>query len=101
MYVPCSDPMSMTTETAQQQRLRILETEMRPILPLLREDGVQDILLNADASIWVDRAGAGLSKSEITMRPHEAEAMLKTIAAGAGKQIGPLTPSLAATTVVA
>jgi Flp pilus assembly CpaF family ATPase len=86
----------MVMDDGQEQRLQILGTEMRPILPFLEDSRVHDILLNADGTIWIDRAGAGLSRTDATMKRQQADSMLRTIAAATGKQLGPLNPSLAA-----
>jgi len=86
----------MALDAPETRRRQTLETEMRPLLPFLTDDLVQDVLLNADGSIWIDRAGEGMSRTSTTIRPHQAESLLKTIAAGARRELGPLQPSLQA-----
>jgi type IV secretion system protein VirB11 len=69
---------------------------MRPILPFLEDDLVHDVMLNADGSIWVDKAGQGMFRTEAAIRPGPAETMLKTIAAVGRRELGPSQPSLQA-----
>ncbi len=86
----------MANDITDQRRNQSLETEMRAILPLLYDERVQDVMLNADGTVWVDRAGQGMFRTDATLRPHQAETMLKTVAAVGRRELGPAQPSLQA-----
>lgn len=74
-----------------------LRTITRAILPYLEEARVIEIMLNPDGRVWVDRAGEGMSATETTMSPTEAEAFLRFVATESGATLTRDNPTLAGT----
>lgn len=80
----------------QARRSSALRSALSPILPFLEDDAVIEIMLNADGSVWVERAKAGMSRSQVLMSPEEAERMLRLIAAEMRLELNAGKPSLSA-----
>jgi type IV secretion system protein TrbB len=74
-----------------------LRTITRAILPYLEEPRVIEIMLNPDGRVWVDRAGEGMSRTDTTMSPTEAEAFLRFVATESGAILTRDNPTLAGT----
>ena len=77
----------LTVAHHDEQHLR-LEVKLRrelgePIMSLLAEEDVEDILLNPDSSLWVKRRGAGFVPAG-SMAPATAASALGTVAAWRG-----------------
>jgi type IV secretion system protein TrbB len=81
---------------AESRRLDALRLAMTPILPFLDDDRVIEIALNADGSIWVERIGKVMTRSEARMTTADAFRMLQLVASTMGTEITPAKPSLAA-----
>lgn len=63
-----------------------------PLEPLLREQGVTDVLVNRPDEVWVDR-GAGLERSTVRLRDEAAVRRLaQRLAAGAGRRLDDAMP---------
>lgn len=63
----------------------------------LDEDGVTDLMLNADGRLWLDRAGQGREDTGRTLGAADAEAALRLIAHHCGVPITRTAPVLSAT----
>lgn len=63
----------------------------------LDEDGVTDLMLNADGRLWVDRAGHGREDTGRTLATADAEAALRLIAHDCGVPHTRTAPVLSAT----
>jgi type IV secretion system protein TrbB len=74
-----------------------LRTVTRAIRPYLDEARVIEIMLNPDGCVWVDRAGEGMSRTDTTMSPAEAEAFLRFVATESGATLTRDNPTLAGT----
>jgi type IV secretion system protein VirB11 len=74
-----------------------LGTVTRPIQPYLDDARVVEIMLNADGSIWVDRAGEGMSCTDTIVPPAQAEAFLRFVATESGSTLTRDNPSLEGT----
>jgi Flp pilus assembly CpaF family ATPase len=77
-----------------QLRQESLMAEMAPIWAFYRDPLVNEIMLNADGRIFVERSGSGMSLTDATMAPHQADSLLKTVAAIMRSKLGPESPSL-------
>jgi type IV secretion system protein TrbB len=87
--------MSSSMRPWEERRLSSLNDCMRNIIPLLEDEHVLEVLLNADGAVWADRAGDGLIRTGVEMAFEEAETMLKLIASIAQLELGPDNPTLA------
>jgi len=74
-----------------------LRTVTRPIAAFLDDPRVVEIMLNDDGAVWVDRAGEGMSRSEASMTPAQAEAFLRFVATESGATLNRDHPTLAGT----
>ncbi len=74
-----------------------LRTVTRAIRPYLDEPRVIEILLNPDGRVWVDRAGEGMTVTDVVMTPAEAEAFLRFVATESRATLTADTPALAGT----
>lgn len=74
-----------------------LLTVTRSLRPYLDEPRVNEILVNPDGRVWVDRAGEGMSLTETVMTPSEAEAFLRFVATESRATLTEDTPALAGT----
>jgi P-type conjugative transfer ATPase TrbB len=83
------------TETAL-RRAHALRTALAPIGDLLDDDFIVEIMLNADGTVWIDRIGAGMVQTGVTMRPADAERMLRLVASYMGVELRETNPSLSA-----
>jgi Flp pilus assembly CpaF family ATPase len=86
---------SVSTEV-DKRRLASLRETLEPLEIFLKDPRTLDIMLNADGSIWVDRVGLGMSRTDLSFAPSEAAMMLTTVAAYADSELGPRCPSLQA-----
>jgi type IV secretion system protein VirB11 len=79
---------------ADRRRRNSLRTAMLPIVPFLDDDSIVEIMLNADGTIWIDKMGLGMVRTDARMTPEAAETMLKLIAARATTELNEQNPSL-------
>lgn len=82
------------TETASRRRA-VLRTATSPIAAYLDDPRVVEIMLNADGRVWIERAGAGMSDTGVTMTPEEALRMLRVVATEMNVALDERQPSLA------
>ena len=82
------------TET-QSRRHASLRTAVAPILPFLDDDGVVEIMLNADGRIWVEKVGVGMFDAKTTMSAEDALRMLRLVATEMNAELSDRNPSLA------
>jgi type IV secretion system protein VirB11 len=85
--------MSLDDGQYQARQQAFLRDAIRPILPFLEDAAVTEIMLNADGCVWVDRAGR-TEKTDITLDPSKALAILRTVAGQADLQLTSSSPSL-------
>lgn len=78
------------------RHVEALRAAMSPIIPFLDDDLIVEVLLNADGSIWTERAGQGMELTGATMKPEDAFRMIQLIASGRNIEITDRQPSLAA-----
>jgi type IV secretion system protein VirB11 len=81
---------------SETRRLAALRLQMRAIIPFLDDPNVVEIALNADGNVWVERMGAPMSATGVSMTKAEALVMLGLVADAIGTEITPAKPSLAA-----
>jgi type IV secretion system protein TrbB len=81
-------------DKATQLRHESLAAEMQPIWAFYSDPKVNEIMLNADGRVCVDRSGSGMAVTSATMAPHQADSLLKTVAAIMRCKLGPENPSL-------
>jgi P-type conjugative transfer ATPase TrbB len=87
--------VSLTPREAVAQREReALLAAMRPIEGLLNDERTVEIMLNADGSVWIDRIGAGMTRTEVRLTPADGERMLRNIAASVGRELNEDHPTL-------
>jgi Flp pilus assembly CpaF family ATPase len=77
-----------------QLRHESLMAEMAPIWAYYSDPLVNEIMLNVDGRICVERSGSGMALTDATMAPHQADSLLKTVAAIMRSKLGPENPSL-------
>ncbi len=83
-------------EESQRRKINQLEISLGPIVDLLKEDDVTDVMLNPDGNIWVERAGLGRIVTEHHMPPSVAESIIKLVATNTGQVVGPTSPMVSA-----
>jgi len=81
---------------SEARRLEALRLQMRAIVPFLDDQSIIEIALNADGKIWVERMGARMVCTEVSMTKDEAMVMLGLAADAIGTEISAAKPSLAA-----
>src|SRR5438045_44510 len=81
---------------AAERRLEALGLAMAPIVPYLEDDEIIEIILNADGAIWIERMGAGRSRTDVWMDSRDAFRMLQLIASATNTEVTDQKPSLAA-----
>lgn len=69
---------------------------MSAIIPLLDDDRVIEIALNADGTIWAERVGQPMEMTTSRMTKEEALRMLQLVASAVGIELSSANPSLAA-----
>lgn len=89
-------PDASSINPAEVRRRDALRLAMNPIIPLLEDDRVIEIALNADGAIWTERVGESMGKTDARMTREAALRMLQLVATAMGVELGPTNPSLAA-----
>jgi type IV secretion system protein VirB11 len=75
----------------------MLRTAMGPAIAAALEDPeVIEILLNPDGALWLDRLGSGRAPTGITLSAHDAERIIRVVAAHVGAEIHAGSPILSA-----
>jgi P-type conjugative transfer ATPase TrbB len=88
-------PPERTTTACR--RLSMLDTALAPIIPLLEDDTVIEIMLNADGAIWVECVGKGVGRTELRLAPGCADRSIRLLASAMDTTIDARNPSLAGT----
>jgi pilus assembly protein CpaF len=85
-------PVGDTTVLAVHETLRRDVVGAGPLEPLLRLDGVTDVLVNGPDQVYVDRC-AGLERAEVTF-PHDdaVRRLAQRLAAAGGRRLDDATP---------
>jgi type IV secretion system protein VirB11 len=73
----------------------VLRTAAAKLVSFLEDEAVVEIMLNADGSIWIERAGEGMSCSLVTMTPEDALRMLRIVATEMNVELSERHPSIA------
>lgn len=90
-------PVASSSFTAGERRTRMLRSAMGPAIAAALEDpDVVEILLNPDGSLWLDRLGSGRAPTGVTLSAHDAERIIRVVAAHVGAEIHSGTPILSA-----
>jgi P-type conjugative transfer ATPase TrbB len=74
-----------------------LRTVTLSIRPYLDDERVIEIMLNGDGSVWVDRAGEGMSATDTVLSPLQAEALLRYVATASRKILTAQHPTFSGT----
>ncbi len=88
--------LSSSSSESQARRAASLRSALTPVLAFLDDPSVVEIMLNADGAVWIDRIGSGMSRTDVRMRPSEAERMLRLVASEVLVELNAATPSLSA-----
>lgn len=81
----------------RERRTRMLRTAMGPAIAAALEDpDVLEILLNPDGMLWVDRIAQGREPTGITLSAHDAERIVRVVAAQVGAEVHAGKPILSA-----
>jgi type IV secretion system protein VirB11 len=83
-------------DTGRSRRALALATALDPLLVLLSDPSVVEILLNADGVVWADRVGTGLERTGVRMTAAQSDRMLRLIASEIGVELHSAQPSLSA-----
>ncbi len=85
-------PVGDATVLAVHDALRQDVVGAGPLEPLLRQDGVTDVLVNGPSSVWLDR-GRGLEPAAVTFPDDEAVRRLaQRLAASGGRRLDDASP---------
>lgn len=87
----------MTATTGSAPISGSLRTVTQPIRQYLDDPRVIEIMCNSDGRVWVERAGEGMSRTEVNMAPAEVEALLRFVATESRSTLTADTPALAGT----
>jgi P-type conjugative transfer ATPase TrbB len=79
------------------RQTRMLRTAMGPAIAAALEDPeVVEVLLNPDGSLWFDRLGSGRTPSGLKLTPHDAERIIRLVAAHVRIEVHPGAPIVSA-----
>ncbi|HTL91574.1 MAG TPA: P-type conjugative transfer ATPase TrbB [Steroidobacteraceae bacterium] len=83
--------------TAGERRTRMLRTALGPAIAAHLEDAdVAEVLLNPDGTLWVDRLGEGPVATGLTLSAHDADRIIRLVAAQVGREVHASAPILSA-----
>lgn len=83
--------------TVGERRIRMLRTAMGPAIAAALEDpNIVEILLNPDGMLWVDRIVEGRRPTGISISAHDAERIMRVVAAQVGAEVHAGKPILSA-----
>jgi len=86
---------SLTTVLDRQTRM--LRTAMGPAIAAALEDPeIVEVLLNPDGTLWFDRLGSGRSPSGLKLTAHDAERIVRLVAAHVRIEVHPAAPIVSA-----
>jgi type IV secretion system protein TrbB len=86
--------LSTARDVSTKLRYESLASEMGPISEFFNDETVNEIMVNADSRIYIERSASGMSLADATMAPHQTESLLKTVAAIMQCKLGPDQPSI-------
>jgi type IV secretion system protein VirB11 len=91
--------MSIDTQPSESQTRRAdaLRSALGPLMAMLTDERVVEIMVNADGAVWVDRLGDGLGPTAVRMDPWRVERLLRLVASEMGVELNAGRPSLSAT----
>jgi type IV secretion system protein TrbB len=79
------------------RQTRMLRTAMGPAIAAALEDPeIVEVLLNPDGSLWFDRLGSGRSPSGLKLTSHDAERIIRLVAAHVRIEVHPGAPIVSA-----
>jgi P-type conjugative transfer ATPase TrbB len=81
---------------SQTRRADALRSALGPLMALLADDRVVEIMVNADGGVWVDRLGEGQTRTAVRMAPLHVERMLRLVASEMRLELNAEHPSLSA-----
>lgn len=81
---------------SRSRRASALASALEPVAAFLHDERIVEILLNADGTVWVDRVGEGMARTEVWMQPVQVERMLRLVASEVGVEMNAAHPSLGA-----
>jgi type IV secretion system protein VirB11 len=89
--------LATTAVAAGERRTRMLRTALGPaIAAALENPDVVEILLNPDGTLWIDRLSMGRGSTGITISSHDAERIIRVVAAQVGAEVHAGKPILSA-----
>lgn len=84
----------MRNPESQQRGNSALRAALRKLHVYLVDPAVVELMLNPDGIVWVERLGAAPVETDVHMSPHEAESMLREVAAEVRAQLNANSPSM-------
>jgi len=83
--------------TVLDRQTRMLRTAMGPAIAAALEDPeIVEVLLNPDGSLWFDRLGSGRAPSGLKLTSHDAERIIRLVAAHVRVEVHPGAPIVSA-----
>jgi len=81
-------PLQTSILAIGERRTRMLRTALGPAIAAALEDpDVIEILLNPDGMLWVDRMAGGRGPTGISISAHDAERIIRVVAAQVGAEV--------------
>ena len=79
------------------RRSAMLRTAFCPVVrEALEQDDTIEIMANPDGSVWIERFGTGLVRSEHRLEPNDRERVIRLVASGAGETVSHTSPIVSA-----
>jgi type IV secretion system protein VirB11 len=75
---------------------RALRRALGPLIALLDDPQVVEVMLNADGVVWIEKLGEGVLRTPARMSAADAERMLRLVASEVLVELNPQQPSLSA-----
>jgi len=83
--------------TVLDRQTRMLRTAMGPAIAAALEDPeIVEVLLNPDGTLWFDRLGSGRAPSGLKFTAHDAERIIRLVAAHVRIEVHPAAPIVSA-----
>jgi len=87
---------SLHAQTDARRHAMLLTAFTAPVREALLADDVIEILANADGSLWIERAGIGLTRSEVSLDAASRERVIRLVASSVGETCNRASPTLSA-----
>ena len=85
--------MTASQEVQRERLSEKLRRELGPaVLQALSDPDIVEIILNPDGKIWLESHSRGMSETESSMRPAQAENLIGTVAAALNAVVNPQNP---------